>query len=69
MKKNYIFNRNLIMGHALEKESRLLIPARDKSLIAKPKPCLGQAHVEQTAKAAAIGMLRYEKALEKLSKV
>lgn len=57
------------MGYALKKEGRLYIPVRDQSKVAKAKPCDEAKHVDQLANASALGMLRYENAMDKLSKV
>lgn len=57
------------MGLALRKDGRLSIPTRNQSQIAKPKPCLGIKHDEQVCSAVAVGMIRYERAMDKLSKV
>lgn len=69
MKKYIILNWRVFMGLALRKDGRLSIPTRNQSQIAKPKPCLGIKHDEQVCSAVAVGMIRYERAMDKLSKV
>lgn len=58
------------MGHALQKPNRLLIPARDKSKIAAPKPAISEqcSHEVQVKNVFDFGFARYEKAMEKLAK-
>lgn len=56
------------MAHALRKPSGLNIPSRDKSKVALPRPVEGD-HKAQTTNALAKMFLRYEKALEDLSRV
>ncbi|SPY78169.1 hypothetical protein [Providencia rustigianii] len=59
------------MGHALQKPSRLNIPARDKSKIAAPRAAISEQcpHDNQVKNAFDFGFARYEKAMEKLAKV
>ncbi len=59
------------MSHALKKAERLLIPPRDKSIIASPRAAIGDgyAHKDQVKNAFDFGFVRYEKAMEELSKV
>ncbi|SUC36195.1 hypothetical protein [Providencia rustigianii] len=59
------------MGHALQKPSRLNIPARDKSKIAAPRAAISEqcSHDNQVKNAFDFGFARYEKAMEKLAKV
>ncbi|WP_272521086.1 hypothetical protein [Providencia sp. PROV202] len=59
------------MGHALQKPSRLSIPARDKSKIAAPRAAISEqcSHDNQVKNAFDFGFARYEKAMEKLAKV
>lgn len=56
------------MGNALPKQSRIHIPARDKSHVAKAKQATGFYDV-QLNKALCVAFERYEKALEELAKV
>lgn len=59
------------MGHAQRKTDRLYIPARDKSKVAHPRAVLGHDcnHQHQVDNALRLTFVRYEKALEELSKV
>lgn len=57
------------MEHDLKKSDRVYIPPRDQSKEAKAKPCTSENHIDQLVNAAELGMLRYEKAMEKLAKV
>ena len=59
------------MSHALRKAERLLIPSRDKSVIALPRAAVGDGytHKDQVKNAFDFGFSRYEKAMEDLSKV
>ncbi|MGO2458755.1 MAG: hypothetical protein ACTH8P_01080 [Ewingella sp.] len=59
------------MSHALRKAERLLIPSRDKSIVAAPRAACGDgiSHKDQVKNAFDFGFSRYEKAMEDLSKV
>lgn len=59
------------MGHALKKTERLCIPPRDKSAVASPRAAMGDGftHADQVNNAFSFGFARYEKAMDKLSKV
>lgn len=59
------------MGHALKKTERLCIPPRDKRVVASPRAAMGDecSHADQVKNGFNFGFTRYEKAMDKLSKV
>ncbi|MFP1728033.1 hypothetical protein [Lonsdalea quercina] len=59
------------MSHALKREERLLIPRRDKTMVALPRAAIGKdcSHTDQVKNAFDFGFKRYDKAMEELSKV
>lgn len=59
------------MGHALKKTERIYILPRDKSVIASPRAAIGDdcSHADQVKNGFSFGFARYEKAMDKLSKV
>jgi hypothetical protein len=56
------------MNNAMRKDVKSIIPPREKGVILRPRPALGD-HKEQLECATAISTDRYEKAFEALAKV
>lgn len=56
------------MSQALRKDTKLVIPRRNKDEVVRARPAMGD-HQQQVDNAFAIAFERYEKAFEELAKV
>ncbi|REC98894.1 MULTISPECIES: hypothetical protein [Pseudomonadaceae] len=56
------------MSQAAHAQNRLIVPKRDKTVVFRPRPTLGD-HETQVKNAFATSFERYEKAYEELAKI